>query len=241
MQIKRILSLALVMLFFLCLTNGSVYGQRRNRSKGKEQTQKTQPPAPYPNLDPADYRDKKPICSLTLEQAPTVRGFRLGMSVDELTRRLDNAVGRAITSRLGQVKNRATYTGLFSIGVEKYQFANVEEADGLEYIGFRFLDERLYQITIHYSYGAEWQNVSQFVEVISPVLKLNQKWDVTDERAATLDCGVFKVEAGLNVLLHLPDLTITDSAGNQEAEKRKEEQSRREQEEEEKRRRDFKP
>lgn len=240
MEIKKTLPLALVLMFCYCFMNGSMYAQKRNRNKGKEQPP-PQSPAPYPNLDFEQFGNKKPTCSMTLEQAPVIRGFRLGMSIDEMTQRLETTVGRAIALRGAQLKARPTYTGLFSIGVEEYQFANVEDAKSLDRASFRFLDGRLYQITLNYDYGAEWQNVSQFVDVIAPALNLSRKWDVRNERAASLDCGSFKVEVGLNVLLHLPNLTITDSTGEQEAAKRKEEESRRKQAEEEKRRRDFKP
>ena len=185
--------------------------------------------------------EKNRMCSMTAEQAPSIRSFRLGMTVKDVALRLNSQTGSAVLGQLAQWKARPTYTGLFGIEITSQQFASLQESEGIKYITFNFLNERLYQYRVDYFGEAKWQNIKQFVDLVSPTLKLHQKWEMPNDRTASLDCGGFKIDASLNGMLGEPSLTITDNWRKQETVKRKEESTKKKQEEEEKRRRDFKP
>jgi hypothetical protein len=234
------------MLLLIC---APAYGQRRNRNKGKEQTQTTQSPAPYPNLDPADYRDKKPTCSLTLEQAPIIRSFRLGMSLDEAmmpfneqTRRL--IIG-AVEGRLREGTNRFygkntvvipdSILGLTD-GVQTLSFHvnNPREFENVRKIAFVFLGKRLYGVTVEYD--ITWKSLQQFADATSSSLKLNGEWNQintpTTGNAAVLSCKGFDIQVGFQNTRYGETssqsyVKLLDTSLDAEIEKRKEQERER--------------
>lgn len=231
------LTIPISMLLLIC---APAYGQRHNRTRGKTRTQTPQLPMPYPNIDPADYKDRIPTCSLTLEQAPIIRGFRLGMSVDEVAQRFRITDGSTVSQQVTYWKTHAPRYGTFAVEAFGEWLDSSGAAKDLHILRFSFVDGHLFELYFDYSDSVKWNNIRQFVDAVSPALKINERWSMPDTKKASLDCGSFKLEARLSHFGDV-DLTLTDNAGKQEAVKRKEEAGRRKQAEEEKQRRDFKP
>jgi hypothetical protein len=235
MQIKRVILLAITTLTLLCLISAPSFSQRR----GAQATPK--PVKPQLEVDsslfPPDPKNI-PICTMTLEQAPIIRGFRLGMSADEVAQRFDYAVGNTISAQVAYWKTHTPRNGWFRVEAYGEWLHNLDEFKGIRYFLFDFVNGRLFRFYAYYSGNENWQYISQFIDVISPALNLNQKWDIPNASTALLDCGSIKIEARLN---DLPSLMIFNTAGVEEAAKLKAEAEKRKQEEEEKRRRDFKP
>lgn len=212
---------------------------------------------------------QKPKCTLTLTQAPELRGFRLGMEQQRVLARfpglsLDRAdkfghtkvslivmdhedypggsVGRdrgvqkdiAVTSPEGQ-----------SFFVDSSRFPNLK---GVKRIRLRFIDGRISYLQVGYDDSLRWNDVNEFVQVISTPLKLDGAWqrsEAEDPKEKELPCDGFLVTASLGgsageshigTLISLEDMVATGVI-----EKRQNDQKEKARRQEEERRKLFKP
>jgi hypothetical protein len=165
--------------------------------------QQPQPPAP---------------CKLTLEQSPALRGFRLGMSVQQLRERLP---GIAVTEDA---------SGLTIARFTPFDFKSQPVGyEGINDINFSFLDDRLVALWVGYDNRVEWQSVGQFASRVSELLKLPDAWrEESGGARRTMDCAGFQIAVSPN------QISLMVSGLNEET-------SRRRQQRDEERRRKFKP
>lgn len=265
---NRRISLTLATSLLTLLICAPAYGQRRNRTKRQEQPP-APTPAPYPNLDFEKFGDKKPACSLTLEQAPTIRGFRLGMSLDEVmlpfkeqtSRQITNAVESRLREGANRFHGKSTVVlpdSIMVFGADAQPLAahvrNPREFENVTRIAFVFLDRRLFGLTVEYD--MTWQSLEQFVGATSSSLNLTGEWTharTLDGESAALNCQAFEIQVGLRNgssrgAAVTPYVKLRDTSLEAEIEKRKEQEQeriRKEAEEQERRetekRRVFKP
>jgi hypothetical protein len=184
-----------------------------------------------------------PKCSLTLAQAPELRGLRLGMNISEVKAKLP-AISKDIDS-----KQEDKY-GYFEVGYSpgstwqlgKGRNYGLQE---VENVYLEFLDGRLTCIAISYA-QSRWENkdgvpdAGQYSSYVSKLLKLPNAWE-GDWNRRILRCEGFELIAYIDLLIFhpsLPTLVLKESAAEQiiqtriSNEKEKEKKVREAQEEE---------
>jgi hypothetical protein len=214
------------LLSLVCLTSMASHAQTRPSARSRQ-------PLPIPQGIAT-----APRCSLTLEQSPTIRGFRLGMSVDEVRQRFTTGFENKRADKFGMMTVRLPQVGLRLSSAA----VNPSDFEGVLELGFAFYDGRLLQVSYQYAPGAKWRDVSQFLDVLSPAFGIErQLWNVRDSDNASLDCEGFALKAGL-YLTYTPDaaprIDVIDTAAQKIANKRRAEGERQNEAE---RRRAFKP
>jgi hypothetical protein len=131
---------------------------------------------------PAVARAQQAPCQLKLEDAPEIRGFRLGMSAAQVKARFP----------VFQLKPDEYGVAEFLIQVGGNVFGD-KSLDGVESISLYFVDERLASFNVSYKNVIAWQSDEQFRERISRALNLPAAWN-----GPTLRCEGFSVTAYRN-------------------------------------------
>ena len=182
------------------------------------------------------------VCALKLAESPMLRGFRLGMSLREVTARFHkftmpetNSCGRLnleFTEGRGTLKNLAL---------------KPEELVGVSRVRLTFIDERLAYLRVTYTSESSPSNLSEFRAALSGSLSLPGKWRVTGggdnwDQAYVVGCDGFKIMAGYlagsYVELHDVEalrMLLQRKVDEEGKERREAEQER------ERRKREFKP
>lgn len=179
-------------------------------------------------------------CELALEQAPAIRGFRLGMTAQDLQREIRGAE-LIKTSDFGE--SEWVYEG-------QRQFELIPRFSGVNRLRLYFIDGSLKSIYIVYDTDAQWQNIERFASHISRSLGLPELWepDMLQGEHAALVCKEFTVRVQGSPAVQLNadgryslesiktrySLSITDNSSSGIVNRRKEEQ-------ELKKRENFKP
>jgi hypothetical protein len=184
-------------------------------------------------------------CILGLNEAPELRGLRLGMDVAGVRKALAN-----VTTLTPDVRPKDEF-GASSVIFRGVKGPNLK---GVSKLALKFLDDRLVSISVTYDGSVKWDNAAQFLSRINTALGFPDAWRFVGAR----DTGDYKMECrGLNLGVEFntglsPTLTFNDSEAPRIIVKRREEKEqmrrRAEAEREEKRRRaeeerrkDFKP
>lgn len=181
-------------------------------------------------------------CELKVAQSPALRGFRLGMTLAEVSARFPRyEISEADSCGRLNVYMDATFGRL---GAEARR---PEEFDGVQGIQLGFLDGRLNYLRVTYDGGTFWKGVGEYLVALSGSLGLPASWYKGEDRttlsqAHTLGCDGFKVVAGFNAG---PYVELHDTAAIQTMLRRKTEdvakREREAEEERERRRKAFKP
>jgi hypothetical protein len=128
-------------------------------------------------------------CKLTLEQSPALRGFRLGMSLEQFKARYP---GVPVTEQP---------SGLMTVGLARggFQGADAAAFEGVNNIGLSFLDGRLVSLWVGYDNTVQWRGVEQFASRVSELLKLPDAW-VSEPGADTygMKCAGFQLRVSPN-------------------------------------------
>jgi hypothetical protein len=141
---------------------------------------------------PAPARQEAPAqaCKLTLEQSPALRGFRLGMSLEQLKARYP---GVPVMEQ--QEKGHLT-AGLARGG---FQGADAGTFEGVNDIHLDFLDGRLASLTVHYNNLVKWRSVGEFASRVSELLKLPDAWRTEqDSGSRVMPCADFNIKVAPN-------------------------------------------
>ena len=151
-------------------------------------------------------------CSLKLAELPSVtelRGFRLGMTVEQVRARLPKAQLRPA----GEFGN--TSLNIFpdyEPGIDKTAF------EGVRTVSLEFLDGRVTSLWIGYDKSFKWQTLDEFTSGMSNALKLPNAWR-TKFRTRLLDCADFTVS--IIPVGESPSIKLSDEAARELLEKRK--------------------
>jgi hypothetical protein len=153
-------------------------------------------------------------CTLKSEQlpdAPELRGFRLGMSFDQVKARVPQVqFGHA--DEFGVTKT--SINPLYDARFDKAFFADVRT------ISFDFLDGKLATLWIGYERSFKWQTVDEFVTGISHSLNLPAAWSA--KRAGQqLHCDGFTISVA--PIAGSPSIRLTEDAAEQTITERREE------------------
>lgn len=151
-------------------------------------------------------------CALKLAElpaAPELRGFRVGMTVEQVKARLPKFQLRH--------PDEFGFTSLnifpdYEPGIDKAAFA------GVRTVSLDFLDGRVFLVWIGYDKTFKWQTIDEFVSGIGAVLKLPDAWR-SKFRTRLLDCADFSV--AVIPVGESPSLKISDDAARALLDKRK--------------------
>ncbi|HET6892642.1 MAG TPA: hypothetical protein VFH31_16175 [Pyrinomonadaceae bacterium] len=141
-------------------------------------------------------------CKLKISELPLsaeLRGFRLGMTMDEVKARVPQVVfGR--TDALGTSKT--TINPYFDPKIDKSGFADIRS------VSLDFFDGRLVSLWIGYEPTFKWQLVEDFVAGISTSLSLPSAWSSWRGRGQLLRCADF--EMTVSIIARGPSFRISD-------------------------------
>lgn len=190
-------------------------------------------------LSPSSVGQAQPApaaCQPSELSGATLRGFRLGMTVNEVRRALPPlSVSRP--DRRGRSTGGAIISGV-------RRAAPTEALKGVKAVAFTFLDGRVVYIGISYDDSIRWDSLDEFVRRTSEALRLPARWlpDGGGSRH-TLTCGSYSISAEFlyPYARSVPVIRLTDLGAETTYRKRVEEAAQRRRLEEEKKRRAFKP
>jgi hypothetical protein len=151
-------------------------------------------------------------CSLKVAELPSVtelRGFRLGMTIEQVQARLPKAqlrpAGEFGFTSLNIFPN-------YEPGIDKTAF------EGVRTISLEFLDGRVTSLWIGYDKSFKWQTLDEFMSGMTTALKLPNAWR-TKFRTRLLECADFTVS--VIPVGEGPSIKLTDEAARELLEKRK--------------------
>lgn len=130
-------------------------------------------------------------CTLKLTDLPAaaeLRGFRLGMTKDEVKARVPQVVFPH-DDELGISKT--TINPDFDPKIDKVSF------NGLRSVSLDFLDSRLTSLWLGYDSSFKWKTVDAFVEGISGSLKLPATWQSWRTRGQQMKCADFSITVSM--------------------------------------------
>ena len=103
------------------------------------------------------------VCTKQEGDTPTIRGFRLGMTVDE--------VKRTYT----MVRDRSDATGYFSERVAGLWLSD-QQKQGVSSVELGFLDGRVVSVIVAYDNSTKWESVEQLGAAVSNSLSVPPLW-----------------------------------------------------------------
>lgn len=139
---------------------------------------------------PPGVRPPRPMCPLKLEQAPEVRGFKLGQTIGQIRDRFPRA---------------RSYEGLMAegVGVRTIRLGYSDFMQSAEFkdvwrVSLTFLDDNLASFTLNYDLGTHWGSAEEFKTAVAERLGLQQTGWWGHDRRLTLGCEGFDVTADVS-------------------------------------------
>jgi hypothetical protein len=121
-------------------------------------------------------------CPLTIEQAPELRGFRLGMTTEQ------------VMARVPGIQVQQGSFGASDARLPPSSGADAAAYKGIDNIYFGFLDGRLVNLVVSYDQSVHWKSSDQFAAKVSEFLKLPEDWRGTaNPNQKVLTCAGFDV------------------------------------------------
>ena len=143
-------------------------------------------------------------CSLNLAQlpqAPELRGFRLGMTIEQVKSRIPQ-VQLPPSNEFGFTQT--TVNPEFSAEIDR------STLQGVRTLSFDFLDGRSFSLALGYNSSFEWQSMDEFLPGITKALNLPNAWEAKSWRGQELECKDFKITA--RMIGGSPSIFITDTS-----------------------------
>ena len=169
-------------------------------------------------------RKVEPKCTLSLDHAPELRGFRLattqqnvltrfpGVSIEKpdkfgLARLRLSLIDSSGVVRGPATRDKSPLQADISARPEDGSAFVVESArfpalEGVRRIEFRFIEGRLAFLLVAYDDSIKWDNIDDFVGTVSKALSLPSEWRAPDEAGADstekeLRCDAFVISASV--------------------------------------------
>lgn len=167
--------------------------------------------------------DKKPKCTLGLDHAPELRGFRLAMTPQNVLARFPG-ISIEKPDKFGLARLRLTVIDSVGLikgpmtrdkGVQADISARPEDGsafvlestkfpalNGVRRIELRFIDGRLSFVLVAYDDSIKWDNIDDFVSTVSKNLSLPAEWQTPAEVGGEgiekeLQCDAFTISANV--------------------------------------------
>jgi hypothetical protein len=155
--------------------------------------------------------ENTPVCSLSLSQAPVIRGIRLGMKPDEWLKLFPgSAQDEKIKAILDQPPlypdygfNLVTF-GFPSSSSSQFPYLPREEFRGVNYVTLRLLDNQIAIFDVLYmplpGGGNPWDDISQLATIFSRAFNLPDisAWKKEGSQRATLQCSGFELRLDID-------------------------------------------
>jgi hypothetical protein len=181
-------------------------------------------------------------CALKLADAPALRGFKLGMSLREVTTRF-----RRFTVPETDTCGRLNLDFNEALGALSGLALSPRELTGISRLRLTFADERLAYIRVTYSRESAVSNSQEFRAALSTSISLPGKWRATGgednwDHAHVIGCDGFKVMTGylMGPYMEMHDVEalrkMLGRKTDEEARRRREAER-----EQERRKREFRP
>jgi hypothetical protein len=144
---------------------------------------------------PQTDKAEAPQCKRTLEQAPELRGLKLGMSLQQVSKLYPGA-----TTKFSAAGMRNKVYGLEEreISRDAEHGASASRLADVHAIELDFIDGRLYRMRIYYDKSISWDDVEEFALRVSGGLNLPSAWansDIGGGDRRHLHCGAFSLTA----------------------------------------------
>jgi hypothetical protein len=153
-------------------------------------------------------------CTLDLDHAPEVRGFRLGMTLDSIRSRFPD-LSNVTPDKLGSTRivfeNAARNEGLKrepssrpDAVVLRVDSSRYPEFSGSRKTRLQLVDNHVSSIEVVYSDDTKWKSLEEFLKSVAESLKVNGVWRKTGEdheyiQDRSIACENFVVLAGFRV------------------------------------------
>jgi len=215
--------------------------------------------------------DKEPKCTLGMDHAPELRGFRLAATQQSLLARFPG-VSIEKPDKFGLARLRLTLIDSVGLikgpvtrdkGVMADITARPEDGSafvlestkfpvlkGVRRIDFRFIDGRLSFVSVAYDDSIKWDNIDDFVSTVAKTLSLPNQWRTPGEAGGEstekeLRCDAFVISANVGtdpLDSHVgAQLTVEDLAAWKALAKRQNDLQEKAKREEDEKRKSFKP
>jgi hypothetical protein len=151
-------------------------------------------------------------CNLKIAQlaaAPELRGFRLGMTLEQFKARVPNLLMRP-ADEFG-----STAVNLYPEHDNKIDRASFE---GVRTISLEFLDNRVVSLWVGYAPDFKWKTVDEFLSGMTRALALPEAWQ-TKSRGRQMACDDFQLT--IQTIGGNPTLRLVDEAARRTLEERK--------------------
>lgn len=163
------------------------------------------------------------ICPLTLAQAPELRSFDLGITVEQLKARFPGIkIKRADEFGVSEV------TFVYREGVDRPRAAGfgtyaLPKSDFVAMLTLDLIDGRVSRISLIYNGPTEWNTADEFVAAISGLLGLSGVWRPLNLPKNRLECSGFRITAAVTNVegRKRSSLVLNDLAAEQVVEDRK--------------------
>lgn len=213
---------------------------------------------------------KQTKCTLAIDRAPELRGFRVGATQASVVARFPGvSVGKPDKFGVTQLRltvidsgaviksqaggGRAVRLDMTSLQDEESSFtvdaAKFPALKGVARIQLRFLDGRLSNIQVAYDDSIKWNGIDEFVETVSKILSLPAEWrfpaEAESQTEKELRCEDFVITAGVGSDTSdtriAAQLTVEDLTATKAIQKRQDEVKEKAQQSEDAKRKNFKP
>lgn len=127
-------------------------------------------------------------CNTGLENAPTIRGLKLGQTLEQVKAVLPTLL------RAGSNATRDPGIGALESRVNVNTPEYLPAFEGIEQVSVLFLDDRLVQMKFLYDRKVRWQRQTEFTSKISESLKMPNAWE-DSIGGSILNCNGFFLRA----------------------------------------------
>jgi hypothetical protein len=200
-----------------------------------------------------------PKCTITLAQSPEMRGFRLGMTLDELKQKFPNLpepkyepqykysskYGLPELEFYSSNKNEVMYGTTAGLRVDANQYADFK---GVHNIIVQFLDNKICSIKVSYETETKDPKFKEdFYQKVYESLKLDGAWtqpNSKEEDKRLITCNGFTVEAKMDTAIsgyYQPYVKLTNPEGDVSIKTAEENDKIKSKEADEKKRAEFQP
>lgn len=144
-----------------------------------------------------------------LESVPELRGFRLGMTLEQVRARVPKLALRP-----------ADEFGAAAINIYPEYNDKIDKATfaGIRTISLAFLDERVVMLWVGYTPDFKWKAQDEFLAQMTRALRLPDSWQ-TKARGRQLSCDDFQIT--VSSIGGNPSIRFTDEAAHRTLEERK--------------------
>src|SRR3954466_11776790 len=146
-------------------------------------------------------------CAMTVAEAPSISGFKLGMSFTDIQQTLAPAI-----------KVKPSKTGEGTVFESFAEQAAPQQLSGINAFWLRLANNKVYQVEVAYSDASGRERIEDLTARLSAQFKLPvDAWKIKNN-LARLDCGEFVLTA--DTILN-PHVELTDTAAKAEFDKKR--------------------